>query len=46
MAARKIFFVDAASFIIAVVIILSLPPLVVAREAKGDVVHLKIRMDI
>lgn len=40
---REIFFVDAGSFIIAAVIILSLPPLLVAKEkATGEVMQAKI----
>lgn len=46
LGAREIFFVDAASFIIAAVIILSLPPLVVMRKAGGTVVQAKIWTDI
>jgi MFS transporter, NRE family, putaive nickel resistance protein len=46
LGAREIFFADAVSFIIAAVIILSLPPLVVAGKTKGDVVQPKIWTDI
>ena len=46
LGAREIFFVDAASFIIAAVIILSLPPLLVKHKDKGDVVQTKIWTDI
>jgi NRE family putative nickel resistance protein-like MFS transporter len=43
---RQIFFVDAASFIIAAVFILSLPSLLVAKKEKGFVVQAKVWTDI
>jgi MFS transporter, NRE family, putaive nickel resistance protein len=46
LGAREIFFVDAGSFIIAAVIILSLPPLIVTRKVTGDIVQPKIWKDI
>ncbi|MFL5740411.1 MAG: MFS transporter [Flavisolibacter sp.] len=46
LGAREIFFVDAASFIIAAVFILSLPSLLVAKKGKGGVVQAKVWTDI
>src|SRR3954447_6176088 len=46
LGAREIFFVDAASFVIAAVFILSLPSLLVAKKASGDVVQAKVWTDI
>ncbi|HJW17949.1 MAG TPA: MFS transporter, partial [Flavisolibacter sp.] len=46
LGAREIFFVDAASFIIAAVIILSLPPLIMKRNASAEVVQTTIWKDI
>lgn len=46
LGARQIFFVDAASFIIAGVFILSLPSLLVQRTGKGTVIREKIWTDI
>ena len=46
LGAREIFFVDAATFIIAAVFILSLPSLLVAKKGKGDVVQAKVWADI
>src|SRR5215203_5505281 len=46
LGAREIFFVDAATFIIAAVFILSLPSLLVAKKRKGDVVQAKVWADI
>jgi NRE family putative nickel resistance protein-like MFS transporter len=46
LGARQIFFVDAASFIIAAVFILSLPPLLIKRKDKRSVVQAKVWTDI
>jgi len=46
LGAREIFFVDAASFVIAAVFILSLPSLLVESKQKGEVVHAKVWTDI
>jgi len=46
LSARQIFFVDAATFIIAAVFILSLPSLLIERKEKGDIVQAKIWTDI
>ena len=46
LGARQIFFVDAASFIIAAVFILSLPPLLVAKTGKTKIIQAKIYTDI
>src|SRR5215208_6452455 len=43
---KQIFFVDAASFIIAAVFILSLPSLLIERKQKGDIVQAKVWTDI
>src|SRR5215212_3079550 len=44
--ARQIFFVDAASFIIAAVFILSLPSLLVKNKQRGEIIQAKIWTDI
>jgi MFS transporter, NRE family, putaive nickel resistance protein len=46
LGARQIFFVDAASFVIAAVFILSLPPLIVAGRPQGEVMQAKVWTDI
>jgi len=46
LGARQIFFVDAASFIIAAVFILSLPSLLIKRKQKGEIVQAKVWTDI
>src|SRR5215217_4220169 len=46
LGARQIFFVDAVTFIIAAVFILSLPSLLVEQKEKGDIVQAKIWTDI
>jgi NRE family putative nickel resistance protein-like MFS transporter len=46
LGARQIFFVDAASFIIAAVIILTLPSLLIERKQKGEIVQAKVWTDI
>lgn len=46
LGARQIFYVDAASFIIAAVFILSLPLLLVAKQKKGEVAQAKVWTDI
>lgn len=46
LGARQIFFVDAASFIIAAVFILSLPSLLIERKENGNVVQAKVWTDI
>lgn len=46
LGARQIFFVDAATFIIAAVFILSLPSLLIAKKEKGTVVQAKVWTDI
>lgn len=46
LGARQIFFVDAATFIIAAVFILSLPSLLIERKEKGEMVQSKVWADI
>jgi NRE family putative nickel resistance protein-like MFS transporter len=46
LGAREIFFVDAATFIIAAVFILSLPSLLVTAKANTNVVQAKVWIDI
>src|SRR5215204_2524138 len=46
LGAREIFFVDAATFIIAAVFILSLPPLLVTGKGNVNVVQAKVWTDI
>ena len=46
LGARQIFFVDAASFIIAAVFILSLPPLLVIKKGKQNVIQTKVWTDV
>src|SRR5215213_4780243 len=46
LGASQIFFVDAATFIIAAVFILTLPSLLVVRKQKGDIIQAKIWTDI
>src|SRR5215217_8245597 len=46
LGAREIFFVDAATFIIAAVFILSLPSLLIETKEKSDIVQAKIWTDI
>jgi NRE family putative nickel resistance protein-like MFS transporter len=46
LGAREIFFVDAASFIIAAVIILTLPPLLIPKSENKDIVQAKVWTDI
>ncbi len=46
LGAREIFFVDAATFIIAAVFILSLPSLLGTKKIKGKVVQTKVWTDI
>jgi len=46
LGARQIFFVDAASFVIAAVFILSLPSLLIERKENGNVVQAKVWTDI
>jgi NRE family putative nickel resistance protein-like MFS transporter len=46
LGARQIFFVDAATFIIAAVVIVSLPSLLIERKAKGEIVQAKVWTDI
>lgn len=46
LGSRQIFFVDAASFIIAAVFILSLPPLLIAAKGKGEVIKAKVWKDV
>jgi MFS transporter, NRE family, putaive nickel resistance protein len=43
---RQIFFVDAASFVIAAVFILSLPPLIVSDKQQGEVIQVKVWTDV
>lgn len=43
---RQIFFVDAASFIIAAVFILSLPSLLVSTQKKGEAIQAKVWTDV
>jgi NRE family putative nickel resistance protein-like MFS transporter len=46
LGARQIFFVDAASFIIAAVFILSLPSLLITKKAKVEVIQAKVWTDV
>src|SRR5215216_816090 len=46
LGARQIFFVDAASFIIAAVFILSLPSSLVKKKERGEIIQAKIWTDI
>jgi len=46
LGARQIFFVDAASFVIAAVFILSLPSLLVIRKEKKNVIQTKFWADV
>ena len=46
LGARQIFFVDAASFMIAAVFILILPSLLIERKHKGEIVQAKVWTDI
>jgi len=46
LGARQIFFVDAASFIIAAVFILSLPPLLVTKTGKRNIIQTKVWTDV
>jgi len=46
LGARQIFFVDAASFIIAAVFILTLPSLLIEKKEKGQIVKAKVWTDI
>ncbi len=46
LGAREIFFVDAATFIIAAVFILTLPSLLVAKKEKGNVIQPKVWTDV
>ena len=46
LGARQIFFVDAASFIIAAVFILSLPPLLVIKTGKRQIIQGKVWFDV
>ena len=46
LGARQIFFVDAASFIIAAVFILSLPALLIGRKQPGKIIKVKVWTDI
>ncbi len=46
LGANQIFFVDAASFIIAAVFILSLPSLLVSKQKKGEVIQAKVWTDV
>jgi len=46
LGARQIFFVDAASFIIAAVFILTLPSLLIEKKGKGQIVKAKVWTDI
>jgi len=46
LGARQIFFVDAASFIIAAVFILSLPSLLIIRKEKKNVIQTKVWTDV
>jgi len=43
---RQIFFVDAGSFIVAAVLILSLPPLLITKTGKGEIVQAKVWLDM
>ena len=46
LGARQIFFVDAASFIIAAVFILTLPSLLVSKKEKGNIIQTKVWTDV
>jgi len=46
LGARQIFFVDAASFIIAAVFILSLPSLLVVKKEKQNIIQTKVWADV
>lgn len=46
LGARQIFFIDAATFIIAAVFILSLPSLLIERNQKGEITKEKVWTDI
>jgi len=46
LGARQIFFVDAASFIIAAVFILTLPSLLVIKKGRGKVIQAKVWADV
>ena len=46
LGARQIFFVDAASFIIAAVFILSLPTLLIEKKQKGKIIKAKVLTEI
>jgi len=46
LGARQIFFIDAASFIIAAVFILTLPSLLVAKKGKGNIIQAKVWTDV
>jgi MFS transporter, NRE family, putaive nickel resistance protein len=46
LGARQIFFVDAASFIIAAVFILTLPSLLVIKKERGNVMQTKVWTDV
>lgn len=46
LGAREIFFVDAATFIIAAVFILTLPSLLVTKKEKGNVIQPKVWTDV
>jgi len=46
LGARQIFFVDAASFIIAAVFILTLPSLLIVKKERGNVIQAKVWTDV
>jgi NRE family putative nickel resistance protein-like MFS transporter len=46
LGARQIFFVDAASFIIAAVFILTLPSLLVIKKERGNIIQTKVWTDV
>ena len=46
LGARQIFFVDAVSFVIAAVFILTLPSLLVAKKERGNVIQAKVWTDV
>ena len=46
LGARQIFFIDAASFIIAAVFILTLPSLLVIKKGRGKVIEAKVWADV
>jgi NRE family putative nickel resistance protein-like MFS transporter len=46
LGARQIFFIDAASFIIAAVFILTLPSLLVIKKGRGKVMEAKVWLDV